>query len=57
MRKFNFKLLTRLLTQYSLYVAAQQTYVNKEWEYNRCISGQYDYVQAKLHSNKKLILV
>jgi len=40
-----------------LYVAAQQTYVNKDWEYIGGIPGQYDYIQSRLHPNGKLILV
>lgn len=57
MRKLNFNFLTGLLTLCSLYVTAQQTYVNKDWEYIGGIPGQYDYVQSKLHSNGNLILV
>ena len=57
MKKFFLKLLTGLLTLCSLYVSAQQTYVNKEWEYIGGIPGQYDYVQSRLHSNGNLILV
>lgn len=57
MKKLNLSFLTGLLTLCSLYVAAQQTYVNKDWEYIGGIPGQYDYVQSRLHSNGKLILV
>jgi len=57
MRKLNFNFLTGLFTLCSLYVTAQQTYVNKDWEYIGGIPGQYDYVQSKLHSNGNLILV
>lgn len=57
MRKLNFNFFTGVLTLCSLYVTAQQTYVNKDWEYIGGIPGQYDYVQSKLHSNGNLILV
>lgn len=57
MKDIKSKLLIGILTICSLQIVAQQTYVNKDWEYIGGIPGQYDYVQSRLHSNGNLILV